>query len=249
MPVFEPLNEHVPWRGRERSRTHLWEEAFLPVRLDTGTDYPCSASKLQDATTPSNRRARKPISKLRASLNIRDHNYLGSRIPKEEYRAVCRLEDTTLEVFSGGYWSPDLLIKAFCDLDLVFFAGHLRGHCYVQWKPNSWFPPESSVLGATFSLQEGKARIALNADHLFDLPSAKVFKECWRVLLHEMWYARPQKMALGKIIDITQSRLRNRHGFFAGTEPQHRRARSAFRHQSLRRGRQSAGGDTRGISE
>ena len=109
----------------------------------------------------------------------------------EEYQAVRRLEDATLEFFAGGYWSPDLLIKAFCDLDLVFFGGHLRGHCHVQWKPERWFPgPQwrhTINYGCTIPLQEGKAMIALNADGIFGDPSVDAFRGSWRTLLHEMW--------------------------------------------------------------
>lgn len=203
MPVFRPRDPHVPWRGPGRSRRHLWDEALLPIRLNRGTPYPCSATKLQDATTPSRRPARRPISKLQASFNIRNQNYLGSHVSTDEYQALCRLEDAILEVVAGGYWSPDLLIKAFCDLDLVFFGGHLRGHCHVQWKPDRWFPGSRRrhefIYGQTIALQEGKCMIALCADGIFGDYSKDAFKESWRTLLHEMWWVKPVKpMALGR---------------------------------------------------
>lgn len=190
MPVHVPRNPPLPATLPARSRWQLLEEAFQPIRRNTGTTYPCTASELKDATTPSRRPARRPVSKHQASYSIQAHNALGNHLSHEDYAAICRLENATLGVFAGRYWSPDLIIKAFCDLDRVFFLGHLRGHVYVRWRSQRSFPqriPHRLTMGRTDYLGGGKAVIYLNADGIFADTAMSAFKEMWRTLLHEMW--------------------------------------------------------------
>lgn len=36
-------------------------------------------------------------------------------------------------------YGPDIIVKAFADLDLVFFDGRLRGNVCVQWATDGIF--------------------------------------------------------------------------------------------------------------
>ena len=190
MPIHVPLNPPLPDGFPQRPRRQLRDEALQPISLHSGTNYPCSESKLRDATTPNHQPVRPVISKDQASYNVQAYNVLGGRIRDNEYSAICRLEDAILGVFAGRHWTPDLIIKAFCDLDLVFFLGHLRGNVYVQWRDARSFPRRRRnrlTMGRTDYLGGGKAVIKLNADAIFAETAMSAFKEMWRTLLHEMW--------------------------------------------------------------
>ena len=190
MPIHVPRNPPLPDGFPQRSRRQLRDEALQPISVRTGTNYPCSESKLRDATTPNRQPVQPTISKDQASYNIQAYNVMGVRISADEYSAICRLEDAILGVFAGRHWTPDLIIKAFCDLDLVFFLGHLRGNVYVQWRTARSFPRRRRnrlTMGYTEYLGGGKAAIWLNADGIFAEAALSAFKEMWRTLLHEMW--------------------------------------------------------------
>ena len=190
MPVHRPRNVRLPTSFPSRDRRQLREEALRDVSLNRGTNYPCTQSELRDATIPSTRPTQAPLSRRQASLSVQNQNALGSHVPQSEYNAVCRLEDAILRVYSRRQWCPDLIIKAFCDLDRVFFGGELRGHVFVQWAPTSAFPSHQqhpTPLGVTYPLQEGKAMIVLCTDGVFHNSSLGAFKQMWSTMLHEMW--------------------------------------------------------------
>ncbi|KAF6231727.1 hypothetical protein HO173_010029 [Letharia columbiana] len=168
MPVHRPRTPYFADHSSSESRAELRTLALQPVRLNRGTAYPCTENELRDATTLSSQSQRSYVSAMQASRDVFAHNALGRNLSFEEYDAVIRLENIVLEVVARRReWSPDLIIKAFCDLDLVFFDGFLRGHVYVQWKTASYFPPplpRSLTFGLTNPLGGGKAVIHLNVD-------------------------------------------------------------------------------------
>ena len=55
------------------------------------------------------------------------HNRYNKDLPQEEADAIERLRDG-LKIKN---WGPDLVIKAFRDLDTVFFRGRVVGNCLV----------------------------------------------------------------------------------------------------------------------
>lgn len=79
-------------------------------------------------------------------------------------------------------WKPDLVIKAFHDLDTVFFNGKLRGHVTIQWQTASWWTEYHHVhgqhrraYGLTQYLGHQRAAIQLNAfEILLNTPDDKV---------------------------------------------------------------------------
>ncbi len=186
-----------------RNRGSLYEESFQDITLHKGTRYPCTQKDL-DASGGAHRRT--ALDSLRfknqskwfahpnngpfidARLSARevfDHNDL-KRIPSAvEQDAIDRLH-TGLRNASTERWGPDLAIKAFCDLDKVFFCGRLRGHVCLTWKPDRSFPSRN-LLGITEYVNKGKCVIQLNADLILLEPrSESTFGGMFITLLHEM---------------------------------------------------------------
>lgn len=196
MPVFVP-STRLPNAWVSRPRRELRALALLPVQRNLGTLYPCTANELHTAITPNThpRRSTDYVSGDRASGEIVTHNAPGRNLSQREYDAIRRLENVVLSCMAGRIrWTPDLIIKAFCDIDLVFFLGLLRGHVHVEWKPASCSSftrrPGHLCMGHTTPLGGGKAMIRLNADAiLYGVRGAEYipFKDMWRTMLHEMW--------------------------------------------------------------
>lgn len=191
MPVHVPRNPRLPDTFTPRPRAELRVLAFQPVRRNRGTDYPCTESELRDAITPSRQPRCSTISPIRASSEVFTHNARGRNLSRAEYNAIRRLEDVMLDVFAGRIdYGPDLIVKAFCDLDRVFFLGRLRGQVHVKWTSGSSFParrPHRLYYGRADYLGGGKVVICLNADGIFATTRLSTFKEMWRTMLHEMW--------------------------------------------------------------
>lgn len=193
MPVHTPRVPTGPEGFSSLPREELRALAFRPVQRFRGTPYPTTQNGLHDTITPNlrPRRATDYVSANQASRQIAAHNALGRNLSRGEYDAIIRLENIVRDVFSNRIeWGPDLIIKAFIDLDRVFFLGLLRGHVHVEWKSASSFPrstPNRLTMGVTTALGGGKARIRLNADGIFASTRMSTFKEMWRTMLHEMW--------------------------------------------------------------
>ena len=191
MPVFRPRT-NVPHSFPERPARQLRGMALRPISLNAGTPYPCTAGELRDAINPNrhSRRSSDFIIADQASYEVYAQNARGRNLGRGEYNAMCRLEECIVAVFRDRLdWTPDLIIKAFCDLDRVFFCGRLRGYVRVRWVPGSYFPAQRrTAFGYTEILGGGKAEIVLNADGIFSrtLPLSG-FLEMFRTMLHEMW--------------------------------------------------------------
>lgn len=186
-----------------RVAKHLYNEAFNDVSLGIGTDYPCTTEDLNASggihrKIPLGGDAQKKKAKwftgpnegpfvdpAEASREIFDHNQ-PKRVPSAaEGRAIKRL----LEGFKNAcqkYWGPDLAVKAFCDLDEVFFCGRLRGHVCLTWRADASF--KHYCFGETTFLKGGKCVIGLNAYAIFcGLEVISGFAQMFATLLHEMW--------------------------------------------------------------
>lgn len=188
-----------------KSREELHDTAFRDVSLDSGTAYICTQSDL-DATGGLARReypkdvqgdrkaARKRwfpqpnhgpfVAPRQACLEIFKHNDLHRKPGKSEREAIERLCKAIAEGRQHS-WGPDLIIKAFCDLDVVFFRGRLRGHVCVRWLCD-WSADRSTTWGSTIYIGEGKCSIKLNADTIL-LEHPRPFERMFATMLHEMW--------------------------------------------------------------
>lgn len=207
----QPPPQNPPPRNPSRtaaspkSRQDLRDKASRNVSLDSGTDYTCTQSDLdatgglarqeypKDDHGDRNACRRKwftqpnhgPfIAPRQACWDIFKHNDLCRKPGKLETEAVERLSKA-IAAGRRGSWAPDLIIKAFCDLDTVFFRGRLRGHICVRWLPD-WSAPGSTTWGTTVLLGEGKCAIRLNADTIL-LDHRRPFERMFATVLHEMW--------------------------------------------------------------
>lgn len=120
-----------------------------------------------------------------ACLEIFQHNSLRRKPGELEQEAIERLFKAIRTATRDDIWGPDLIIKAFCDLDVVFFAGRLRGHCCVRWL-REWTNPKDMLLGTTVFLGGGKVAIRLNADTIL-LHHPEPVVCMFATMLHEMW--------------------------------------------------------------
>lgn len=186
-----------------RNAQDLYREAFYEVSVDTGTNYPCTKGELnasggvnrhtamsahykKDKTKWFPRKNKGPFVEVRtAAREVFDHNH-PERIPSVgEDEAMSRLM-TAFRNARLETWGPDLAIKAFCDLDKVFFCGRLKGHVCLTWEAESAF--DSPCWGSTHYLEKGKCVILLYADPIFFNSRDRVgFVQMFSTLLHEMW--------------------------------------------------------------
>ena len=186
-----------------RNPQDLYKEAFYEVSLDTGTNYPCTKGELnasggvnrhtamnarnkKDKTKWFPRKNKGPFVEARtAAREVFDHNH-PRRIPSAaEDEAMSRLM-TAFGNAGREPWGPDLAIKAFCDLDKVFFCGRLKGHVCLTWERDNAF--DKNCWGSTHYVHKGKCVILLNADQIFFRRlDGSGFVQMFSTLLHEMW--------------------------------------------------------------
>lgn len=71
------------------------------------------------------------MSAIEATIELVRHNKETRKVPPRESAAIERLIEYILDAEENGY-GPDVIVKAFADLDLVFFDERLRGNVCVQ---------------------------------------------------------------------------------------------------------------------
>lgn len=192
-----------------RNPKELHEESFYNITPDTATNYPCTQKDL-NASGGAHRREswnRFELSKTKwfahpnngpfigarkATREIFDHNNDKKRKPSAtEEEAISRLI-TGFRKAGREPWGPDLAIKAFCDLDRVFFCGRLKGPVCLTWYSERAWKYIGNSRGFDFGYTEyiGKGRcvIRLNAYRIFFSPlTGSCFGQMFGTLLHEMW--------------------------------------------------------------
>lgn len=152
----------------------MYKEAFKPFYAHSGTQYPCSQSEID-----FHHRGKFPhpnegpfVSAMEATSEIVCHNKETRKVPPLESAVINRLIDAILDAEQYGY-GPDIIVKVFADLDLVFFDGRLRGNVV---RPQ---------LG-----ESGQCRVKLNAKTiLLNLSTDTPFKTMFGTMLHEMCHA------------------------------------------------------------
>ena len=174
-----------------------YQQAFSPFRNDTGTPYPCSQSDLEAHNTGSFQDSNNHpfVSTMEATTEVVLQNHVSRRLPPSESTAIDNLNRTVYTVEKRMEFGPDLAVKAFADLDLIFFGGRLRDNVRVQWvraTDHPRFEASGGVRGAAIQLPErGKCLILLNADlHLReDSQDEDPLRRIFGTLLHEMCHA------------------------------------------------------------
>ncbi|KAL9045517.1 MAG: hypothetical protein Q9214_001450 [Letrouitia sp. 1 TL-2023] len=177
-----------PAKGQRRSRQSLLELTAKPVSVDSRPSYPCTAEELRSyrERPPPNRG--KPLCPREAVHHLQ--RFLDpEREPSEKVLAARERFAKALEVKD---WDPRLAIKAFKDLDTMFFAGKLMGKTNVCWMGlEEWLqktpkqPPIEHTVATTDYLGQGTARIMLSS-YTIMMITEKPFLQTWITLLHEM---------------------------------------------------------------
>ncbi|KAI4169828.1 MAG: hypothetical protein LQ343_005377 [Gyalolechia ehrenbergii] len=107
----------------------LVELSKAPVKSDRGTPYPCYTKNLESYQRRPKRTQKTPMSNEVATSKL--VNFLNQDIERgtKEYGALRRLAyGMQLKA-----WGPDLSVKAFDDLDLVFFRGVLATRTQIHY--------------------------------------------------------------------------------------------------------------------
>ena len=154
----------------------LRKEALQPFHKNTGTWYPTRQADIEfhRASKFLNRNNGSFLSIDEATEEILYQNSVDRKLPlaREEQQAIENLVDLVLDVQDGCRWGPDLAIKCFKDLDLVFFGGRLEGYVCVSWclARNQWLAKlrcedtlRPNELGVTFAGSKIKIRFSLTA--------------------------------------------------------------------------------------
>ena len=177
MPVLLP----------ERSRSELYALAFRTVYCDRGTYYDCAQRTIDRATHLYGRHSGQYVSLRRAVDEIVTQNNLRRRPGRSESDAIHRLQYAK-NWCQRHPWAPDLVIKAFLDLDTIFFCGRLRDIVKVSWKRNLHDPTMAGCCKTERRHpNSGRCLIWLNADVILRRRAQRPFKEMFATILHEMW--------------------------------------------------------------
>lgn len=170
-------------------RLRLLDECKNPIRADEGTAYLCSQRDL-DGYVRFHRSNKNIVyvSPNRGTNNLVRWLDINKNPDSETAAALERLK----QGIRIQNWGPDLLIKAFKDLDQAFFMGTLTGNVLVQWKntreiSDLWGLGSSRGVtwGSTFKMGHGQARISINSKPHFT-EARDPHREMWRTMLHEM---------------------------------------------------------------
>ena len=96
------------------------------------SDYECTIEELQNHQNPmlSPPRHSHPVTLDQATERLESALAQPTSIP--ECPALARL-NRFFNAPPNDNWGPDIVFKAFADLDLLFFMGELRGHVYLRW--------------------------------------------------------------------------------------------------------------------
>ena len=174
-----------------------YREAFEPFHADGGTPYPCSQGEINFHRRGKFLHPNKGpfVGAIEATFEIVWHNKETRKVPPRESAAIDRLIEAILDAEENGY-GPDIIVKAFADLDLVFFDGRLRGNVCVQWASDEYFQKWHVPAGAWgFTVrpqpgESGQCRMKLNAKTILLDPSTDTpFKTMFGTMLHEMCHA------------------------------------------------------------
>lgn len=188
-----------------RHPRELYEESGYDIAPDTATNYPCTQRELNasggvnrqmaiDEETVMNMKLfahpnKGPFTDARkAAREIFDHNDQKRTPSATENEAINRLVDG-FENAVRQPWGPDLAIKAFCDLDKVFFCGRLKGHVCLTWMSERSVDSEGNAFYARSGyMGKGKCVMHLNAYMIFFRNHVgSCFGQMFATVLHEMW--------------------------------------------------------------
>ena len=156
-----------------------------PVQVHSGTLYPCSPQQLASYRhiRGPNRQRRVHAEQATREIVLRNsENRRESDFEQTEWEAMERLSRGVEQSRATG-WSPDIIIKMFADLDLVFFNGALLGNITLCWREM-----EPDLFGLTSSRPGNQADIMLNPLSILLRRGvySNPFCQMFQTTLHEM---------------------------------------------------------------
>ena len=173
-----------------------YQQAFLPFRTDTGTSYPCIQSDLTVHNTDvfPEPNYHPYVSAMDATREVMVHNHITRRVPPTELAAIDTLRTTIYAMEKRMEFGPDLAVKAFADLDLLFFGGRLRDHVRVRWIRASEYARFAAMPTRLWAITtrlpgHGKCLILMNADYHLLQKNDDPLRAMFGTLLHEMCHA------------------------------------------------------------
>lgn len=153
-----------------RSAHKLYENAFQHFLSRHGTPYPCSQAVIDfHAFLELSIRGGPFMVAEDAAIELVRYNPLPRRVGNRGSRAIRNLRYIISWVADYGFVGPDLAIKAFQDLDTVFFAGRLSRKVVVCWTDSRELGAvRKSLFGVilTPAHYSGTAMIKLNATNI-----------------------------------------------------------------------------------
>lgn len=178
---------------------YLYSRAFLPFKANTGTKYPITQEELNyhRKSMFASRNKGPFVSAMQVTSDMVHQNDTHRMISKREKYACDRLLHVVHQYEKGYEYGPDLAVKAFDDLDVVFFGGYLRGNVCVGWSAcgrDKRFKCDGGrkcVLGfeQPTGWRSGQTRITLNAALIFGREVDNPFGTMMSTILHEMCHA------------------------------------------------------------
>ena len=135
-------------------------EDILPQNWCTGTPYPvdyenfkdlCEGPKTADVLKYGNiTSSSDPGPSVDVAVAYLEHRLRrDAPFVYEEYYPLSRLRGL-LDLRDENTWGPDIIFKAFDDLDQVIFGGKLRHHCVLSWLSEASLMQERPDLVAQF---------------------------------------------------------------------------------------------------
>lgn len=172
-----------------RPRRELYDAALRHVYSNRGTYYDISQNDIDRTTHPRGHNTAPYRSLQSIEDEIVAHNRLDRAPSRSETAAIHRLNDA-IRWCEHNRWGPDIVIKAFLDLDKIFFCSRLRDLVKVVWKPNI-NSPGHYLCGLTkrdsTNPDSGRYEIWLNADEIIRSRQHTPFRQMFVTILHEMW--------------------------------------------------------------
>ena len=120
------------WSRNRPGSKELRDRAAEEVVIGRGTIYQVTEKDIEDLEGFPQHHSGHFVSEMQATRDIHYHNGVNRKSSSAENAAIARVR----AALSIDDWHPDVAIKAFHDLDLIFFDGHLRGNVCVCWSDN-----------------------------------------------------------------------------------------------------------------
>ena len=166
------------------TRQQLSHLTRRPVTHGRGARYPCDPAHLASYRQPIRLRPHwlvYPSEAMQELVACNSETRRREDFSRSELDAMNRLS-AVVECAATGSWTPDVIVKMFADLDLVFFNGRLLGNVYVRWDN-----VRRENFGETAYCDFNRALIRLHSKGIFRVRRVYTsFKLMFSTMLHEM---------------------------------------------------------------